>query len=107
MLRYLIVISTLLILTACSELKVIGNAAMRELRADGINVEQTSFRYHQKLAALEKRGGGVLMAKREIIVDRDGVVQVEELVNKTRVTKAKKVKGLWESNNLQTAKLTP
>jgi hypothetical protein len=39
MLRYLLVISTLFLLTACSELKVIGGAAVKELKADGINVE--------------------------------------------------------------------
>ena len=41
MLRYLLVISALFLLTACSELRVVGNAAMRELMAEGINVEQT------------------------------------------------------------------
>jgi len=40
MLRYLLVISSLFLFTACSELKVVGNAAMRELMAEGINVEQ-------------------------------------------------------------------
>lgn len=40
MLRYLLAISALFLLTACSELRVVGNAAVRELMAEGINVEQ-------------------------------------------------------------------
>jgi hypothetical protein len=44
MLRYLLIILTLYLLTGCSELKVFGNAAVRELRADGINVERTTYR---------------------------------------------------------------
>ena len=39
MLRYLLVISALFLVTACSELRVVGNAAVRELKAEGINVE--------------------------------------------------------------------
>jgi hypothetical protein len=34
------VILMLFLLTACSELRVIGSAAMRELTAEGKNVEQ-------------------------------------------------------------------
>lgn len=41
MLRYLLIISVLFLFTACSELKVVGNAAMRELMAEGINVESS------------------------------------------------------------------
>lgn len=41
MLRYLLVMSALILLNACSELRVVGNAAVRELMADGINVEQS------------------------------------------------------------------
>jgi hypothetical protein len=40
MLRYLLVISALFLFTACSEMRVVGNAAMRELMAEGKNVEQ-------------------------------------------------------------------
>jgi hypothetical protein len=35
-----LVISALFLFSACSELRVVGNAAMRELAADGKNVEQ-------------------------------------------------------------------
>jgi hypothetical protein len=41
MLRYLLVISTLLLCTACSELRIIGSAAVRELVAEGKNVESS------------------------------------------------------------------
>lgn len=99
MLRYLLIISALTTLTACSEMNVIGNAAMRELKSDGINVELTSYRYHQKLAALESARGGVMMAKAEIIVDGSSIRPTYVEVKKTRVAKAaKKVKGLWETN---------
>jgi len=37
--------ATLLLVTACGELKVIGKAAVRELKADGINVEQARLAY--------------------------------------------------------------
>jgi hypothetical protein len=40
MLRYLLLISALFLFTACSELRVVGNAAMRELTAEGRSVEQ-------------------------------------------------------------------
>lgn len=40
MLRHLLVITVLFLLTACAELKVVGNAATRELMADGVNVER-------------------------------------------------------------------
>jgi len=48
LLRYLLVISMLFLITACSEMKVIGDAAMRELKADGINVERTSYHVSKK-----------------------------------------------------------
>ena len=98
MLRYLVVIAALSMLTACSELKVIGSAAMREIRADGINVEQTSYRYQQKLAALESARGGVMMAKAEIVVDGNRIIPTGGEVKKNRVAKVKKVKGLWETH---------
>jgi hypothetical protein len=40
MLRYLLAIAALFLFTACSELRVVGNAAMRELMAEGTSVEQ-------------------------------------------------------------------
>jgi len=40
MLRYLLVISALFLFTACSELRVVGHAAMRELTAEGVSVEK-------------------------------------------------------------------
>jgi len=44
MVRYLLLGFTLLLLTACSELQVIGNAAVRELMAEGTSTEQLSHR---------------------------------------------------------------
>jgi len=32
--------TTLFLVTGCSELRIIGSAAVRELKADGINVER-------------------------------------------------------------------
>ena len=40
MLRYLLIVSALFLFTACSEMRVVGNAAMRELKAEGKSVEQ-------------------------------------------------------------------
>ena len=40
MLRYLLVISALFLFTACSELRVVSNAATREFMAKGISTEQ-------------------------------------------------------------------
>lgn len=42
MLRCLLVISALFLFTACSEMRIVGSAAMRELRAEGITFEQAS-----------------------------------------------------------------
>ena len=39
-LRYLLIMTTLFLVTGCSELRTIGSAAVRELKADGINVER-------------------------------------------------------------------
>jgi putative VirB-like lipoprotein len=95
--RYILIILSMTILTGCSEMQVIGNSAMRELRSDGMSVERISYNYHQKLAAREK-SGDVMMAKAESTVIRDGRLVVEE--KKMRVAKAKRVKGLWEKNSL-------
>lgn len=47
---YLLVIAALQLLTGCGEMKVIGDAAMRELKADGINVEWTASRTASRTA---------------------------------------------------------
>jgi hypothetical protein len=47
MLRFLFCVSLMLLLTACSDMKLIGNAALRELQADSINVEQLNHRPHK------------------------------------------------------------
>jgi len=46
--RFLLAMTALYLLTACSEMRVIGNAALREFQADGINAEQLSYRSHSK-----------------------------------------------------------
>ena len=47
MLRYLLCGCVILLFTACSEMKVIGNAALREFKADGINVERVAYQSHK------------------------------------------------------------
>jgi len=95
MTRLFALILTAAALTGCSEMKVIGSAAMRELRADGFNVEQISYNYHQKLAA-KGASSGVLMAKAGTQrIATDGRLVGSE--KKLRLTKTKKVWGLWES----------
>ena len=96
MTRLFALILTVAALTGCSEIKVIGNAAMRELRADGFNVEQISYNYHQKLAA-KGANSGVLMAKADAQkIATDGRMVGSE--KKLRlIPKAKRVRGLWES----------
>lgn len=88
-------------LTGCSELKVIGAAAMREIKSEGYNVEQISYNYHQKLAASSVKSG-VLAAKSDILtVSEDGRMVGSE--KKLRLlAKPKKVRGLWEK---ETARL--
>ncbi len=44
MVRFLLCVVVMLLFTACSDMKIIGNAALRELKADGINVEQLACR---------------------------------------------------------------
>lgn len=41
---YLVIIAALQLLAACADMKVIGDAAMREFKADGISVEWTASR---------------------------------------------------------------
>ncbi len=84
------------LLAGCSELQVIGNSAIRELKSDGMSVEMISYNYHQKLAAKE-RVLGVMMAK----ADTGKVITDGKLLNdgkKSRIAKSKRVKGLWEKN---------
>lgn len=94
--RSIMFIVSILLLTGCSELKVISSAAMRELKSDGMNVEQISYNYSQKLAAREK-AGIVMMAKADIRgIASNGILLGEE--KKLKIAKAKRVKGLWEKN---------
>jgi hypothetical protein len=97
MLRQILIILSITILAGCSELKVIGNAAIRELKAEGMSVEQISYNYHQKLASREK--SGVMMAKAETgTIATDGKIVGSE--KKIRMAKSKRVKGLWEKGSL-------
>jgi len=99
MLRYILIILSITILAGCSELRVIGNSAIRELQADGMSVERISYNYHQKLASARERSSAVMMAKvGSKAVIRDGKLVVEE--KKIRIAKANRVKGLWEKNSL-------
>jgi hypothetical protein len=41
--RFLFVIAMLFILTACSELRIIGGAAVREFKAEGISTERVAY----------------------------------------------------------------
>jgi hypothetical protein len=98
MLRHILIILSITILAGCSELQVIGNSAIRELKADGMSVEQISYNYHQKLADREK-ATGVIMAKAENrIVIKDGKIVGDE--KRVRIAKAKRFKGLWEKSSL-------
>jgi len=97
--RYILIILSITILAGCSELQVIGDSAMRELKSDGMSVERISYNYHQKLASERERSGDVLMAKAEKrIVIKDGKIVEDE--KKVRMAKAKRVKGLWEKSSL-------
>lgn len=96
MLRSISFILTIALLSGCSEMQVIGNAAMRELRADAISVESISYNYNRKLAAREGVTG-VMMAKAETgVQDTDGRTAGSE--KKLKTAKVKKVKGLWEKH---------
>jgi hypothetical protein len=98
MLRYILIILSITILSGCSELQVIGNSAIRELKADGMNVEQISYNYHQKLAAREEYAG-VMTAKAETGTYARVVKNVSD-GKRVKVAKAKRVKGLWEKGSL-------
>ncbi|HXC93808.1 MAG TPA: hypothetical protein VN652_07330, partial [Geobacteraceae bacterium] len=87
------------VLAGCSELQVIGNSAIRELKSDGMSVERISYNYHQKLVSERERSGDVMMAKAEKrVVIRDGKIVGDE--KKIRTAKVKRVKGLWEKGSL-------
>ena len=94
MLRVISYLITIALLSGCSELQVIGQATMREFRADGMSVEAISYGYNQKLAAKEK-AAGVVMAKATMpeIAVNGSVVGSEK---KLKAAKTKKVRGLWE-----------
>lgn len=98
MLRFSLLILSISILTGCSELKVISSAAMRELRADGMNVEQISYNYNQKLAAREKSGGVMLAKADSSRVTMNANAAAGE--KRVRLAKVARVKGLWEKGSL-------
>jgi len=99
MLRQILIILSITVLAGCSELQVIGNSAIRELKSDGMSVERISYNYHQKLVSERERSGDVLMAKAEKrVVIRDGKIVGDE--KKIRTAKVKRVKGLWEKGSL-------
>lgn len=68
-------------LTGCSEMRVIGNAAMRELRADAVAVNWSKT----VPAAME-------VAKSEVKVRSFSAFRRTQLANKTQT------KGLWEKH---------
>jgi hypothetical protein len=96
--RYILIILSITILAGCSELQVIGNSAIRELKADGMNVDQITYNYHQKLAASEK-SGDVMMAKAETGTYAKVAKNAGD-GKRVRVAKAKRVKGLWEKSSM-------
>lgn len=98
MLRYILLILSIWLLTGCSELKVIGSAAMRELRAEGMNVEQISYNYNQKLVAREKSGGVMLAKAGENRVAMERTINAGE--KKIILAKVRRVRGLWEKGSL-------
>jgi hypothetical protein len=99
MLRYILIILSITILAGCSELQVIGNSAIRELKAEGMSVERISYNYHQKLVSERERSSDVMLAKAEKrVVIKDGKIVEDE--KKIRTARAKRVKGLWEKSSL-------
>ena len=98
MLRYILIILSITILAGCSELQVIGNSAIRELKAEGMSVERISYNYHQKLASRDS-SADVMMAKagNRTVVKNGKIVGDEK---KIRTAKVKRVKGLWEKDSL-------
>lgn len=48
MLRYLFFGFVMLLFTACSEMRIIGKAAMREFKADAVSREQLAYQTHRK-----------------------------------------------------------
>lgn len=93
--RPIILILIIALLSGCSEMQVIGNAAIRELRAEGMSVETISYNYHQKLAAREQTG--IMMARADV----RGMATDGRMVGSAkamRTAKVARVKGLWEKH---------
>lgn len=97
MLRYINLILIGALLSGCSEMQVIGTAAVRELRADGMNVEAISYNYHQKLAAREQ-ASRVMLAKADIRGMATDGRKVGSAANMLKTAKATRAKGLWEKH---------
>lgn len=97
MLKYIALILSVSILTGCSEFKLISSAAMREISAEGMNVEQISYNYNQKLVAREKSGGAMMAKAEGNRVARDGNAAGGE--KRIMLAKVKRVRGLWEKGS--------
>lgn len=93
----ILAILALTILSGCSELQVIGGAAMRELRSESMSVEQISNRYYAKLENKEQYGIMVARSDSKRLMTVANFSDDEE--KQAKIIKIKKrARGLWEKS---------
>lgn len=85
MARLLLISLAILTLTGCSELQVIGRAAVKELQVDAINVEWAAYHQQEELA---KQQNKTLVAKT--------VGNPTSALEQKKAQQVKRQKGLWE-----------
>ncbi|KAF0219501.1 MAG: hypothetical protein FD174_1961 [Geobacteraceae bacterium] len=85
MTRILLMSLAILSLTGCSELQIIGRAAVKELQVEAINVEWTAYQQQEELATQQNK---TIVAK--------AVVNPSSASEQKKVQQDKQQKGLWE-----------
>ena len=88
--KLLTILAAMMFLPGCSELRVIGDAAMKELQSEAISVEMAAYRVKRPLPSpAPKPAEKVYVAKAEFNPFAAG---------QPRMAAKSAVKGLWEGN---------
>jgi hypothetical protein len=65
--RMIFLLVTIGCLTGCSELRIIGTAAMKELRTDGVNAEMAALQVPDPIVEPAKVGAPVVVVAKAVV----------------------------------------
>ncbi len=93
--RIIFSIMAILVLSGCSELRIIGQAAVRELKAEAINVEWSAYNQQQELAELQLKKN-TMLAKADTTSKGRKAVIPSYGQRWAQTAQLQQGKGLWE-----------